>query len=163
MRIAVGCIGHETNTFSPVATTIDNFKKGSYHRDAEIITAFRGTRTITGGFLDVAEQLNLQPVPLLWTFATPSGMVAHTAYETLKSEFLALLQDAGALDGVLLDLHGAMVTDELEDVEGDLIQAVREIVGETWIVTTLDLHANITAKMAKIIRMLSSDSIPIHI
>ena len=148
MRIAVGCIGHETNTFSPVATTIDNFKKGSYHRDDEIIAAFRGTRTITGGFLDVAEQLNLQPVPLLWTFATPSGMVAHTAYETLKSEFLALLQDAGALDGVLLDLHGAMVTDELEDVEGDLIQAVREIVGETWTVTTLDLHANITAKMA---------------
>ena len=148
MRIAVGCIGHETNTFSPVATTLDNFKKGSYHRDAEIITAFRGTRTITGGFLDVAAQLNLQPIPLLWTFATPSGMVAHTAYETLKSEFLTLLQDAGALDGVLLDLHGAMVTDELEDVEGDLIQAVREIVGETWIVTTLDLHANITAKMA---------------
>ena len=148
MRIAVGCIGHETNTFSPVATTLDNFKKGSYHRDDEIIIAFRGTRTITGGFLDVAAQLNLQAIPLLWTFATPSGMVAHTAYETLKSEFLALLQDAGALDGVLLDLHGAMVTDELEDVEGDLIQSVRKIVGETWIVTTLDLHANITAKMA---------------
>ncbi|RKU27755.1 MlrC domain protein [Candidatus Poribacteria bacterium] len=148
MRIAVGCIGHETNTFSPVATTIDNFKKGSYHCGDEIIAAFRGTRTITGGFLDVAEQLNLQPVPLLWTFATPSGMVERTAYQTLKSEFLALLQNAGELDGILLDLHGAMVTDELEDVEGDLIQAVREIVGETWIVTTLDLHANITAKMA---------------
>ena len=148
MRIAVGCIGHETNTFSPVATTLDNFKKGSYYCGDEIIAAFRGTRTITGGFLDVAEHLNLQPVPLLWTFATPSGMVARTAYQTLKSEFLALLQNADALDGILLDLHGAMVTDELEDVEGDLIQAVREVVGETWIVTTLDLHANITAKMA---------------
>ena len=148
MRIAVGCIGHETNTFSPVATTIDSFKKGSYHRGDEIITAFRGTRTITGGFLDVAEQLNLQPVPLLWAFATPSGMVEHSAYQTLKTEFLTLLQNAGKLDGVLLDLHGAMVTDELEDAEGDLIQAVRETVGETWIVTTLDLHANITANMA---------------
>ena len=148
MRIAVGCIGHETNTFSPVVTTIDNFKKGSYYRGAEIITAFRGTRTITGGFLDVAEQLNIQPVPLLWTFAAPSGMVEQAAYQTLKAEFLTLLQNAGELDGVLLDLHGAMVTDELEDAEGDLIQAVHEIVGETWIVTTLDLHANITAKMA---------------
>ena len=147
MRIAVGCIGHETNTFSPVATTIDNFKKGSYHRGDEIIAAFRGTRTITGGFLDVAEQLNLQPVPLLWTFATPSGMVEQAAYQTLKTEFLTLLQNVGELDGVLLDLHGAMVTDELEDAEGDLIQAVRETVGATWIVTTLDLHANITAKM----------------
>ncbi|MCY3550922.1 MAG: M81 family metallopeptidase [Candidatus Poribacteria bacterium] len=149
MRIAVGCIGHETNTFSPVTTTIDNFKKGSYHRGDEIIAAFRETRTITGGFLDVAGQLNLQPVPLLWTFATPSGMVEHAAYEALKAEFLTLLQNAGTLDGVLLDLHGAMVTDELEDVEGDLIQAVREQVGATWIATTLDLHANITAKMAR--------------
>ena len=148
MRIAVGCIGHETNTFSPVLTTIDNFKKGSYHRGDEIISAFQGTRTITGGFLDVAEQLNLQPVPLLWAFATPSGMVEHAAYQTLKTEFLTLLQNAGELDGVLLDLHGAMVTEELEDAEGDLIQAVRERVGETWIVTTLDLHANITEKMA---------------
>ena len=149
MRIAIGCIGHETNTFSPVLTTLDNFKKGSYYRGDEIITAFRGTRTITGGFLDVVEQLNLQPVPLLWTFATPSGMVEHAAYQTLKTEFLELLQNAGELDGVLLDLHGAMVTDTLEDAEGDLIQAVREVVGETWIVTTLDLHANITAKMAR--------------
>ena len=149
MRIAVGCIGHETNTFSPVVTTIDNFKKGSYHRGDEIIAAFRSTRTITGGFLDIAEQLNLQPVPLLWAFATPSGMVEHAAYETLKAEFLTLLQNAGELDGILLDLHGAMVTDELEDAEGDLIQAVRETVGTTWIVTTLDLHANITAKMAR--------------
>ena len=148
MRIAVGCIGHETNTFSPVTTTLDNFKKGSYHHGDEIIAAFRDTRTITGGFLDVAAQLNMQPVSLLWTFATPSGMVAHAAYQTLKAEFLTLLRDAGDLDGVLLDLHGAMVTDELEDVEGDLIQAVRETVGTTWIVTTLDLHANITAKMA---------------
>ena len=148
MRIAVGCIGHETNTFSPVTTTLENFKKGSYYRGAEIVSAFRGTRTITGGFLDIAEQLNMEPVPLLWTFATPSGMVAHAAYQTLKAEFLTLLRDTGDLDGVLLDLHGAMVTDELEDVEGDLIQAVRETVGTTWIITTLDLHANITAKMA---------------
>ena len=148
MRIAVGCIGHETNTFSPVTTTLENFKKGSYYRGDEIVSAFRGTRTITGGFLDIAEQLNMESVPLLWTFATPSGMVADTAYQRLKAEFLTLLRDAGDLDGVLLDLHGAMVTDELEDVEGDLIQAVRETVGTTWIVTTLDLHANITAKMA---------------
>ena len=62
MRIAVGCIGHETNTFSPVRTALENFKKGSYYRGDEIISAFRGTRTITGGFLDIAEQLNLEPV-----------------------------------------------------------------------------------------------------
>ena len=148
MRIAVGCIGHETNTFSPVPTTLDSFKKGGYYRGDEIMDVFRGTRTITGGFLAAAEQFNLQPVPLLWTFATPSAVVEQTAYQALKAEFLTFLRDAGELDGVLLDLHGAMVTDMLEDVEGDLIQAVREAVGETRIVTTLDLHANITAKMA---------------
>ncbi len=105
MRIAVGCIGHETNTFSPVTTTLENFKKGSYYRGDEIVSAFRGTRTITGGFLDIAEQLNMEPVPLLWTFATPSGMVAHAAYQRLKAEFLTLLPRARKLIALKSAVH----------------------------------------------------------
>ena len=62
MRIAVGCIGHETNTFSPVATTIDNFKKGVTTAVTKLSQRSEAPETITGGFLDVAEQLNLQPV-----------------------------------------------------------------------------------------------------
>ncbi len=150
MRIATGCIGHETNTFSSIPTSLDDFKlQRSYHVGDEIISTFRQTSTITGGFIESSEKLGIQIVPLLWTFATPSGKIEQAAYDTLKGEFLDLLRNAGELDGVLLDLHGAMATEEIEDAEGDLIQSVREIVGSLPIVVTLDLHANITAEMAE--------------
>ena len=150
MRIATGCIGHETNTFSSIPTSLDDFKlQRSYHIGDEIISTFRQTSTITGGFIESSEKLGIQIVPLLWTFATPSGKIEQAAYDTLKGEFLDLLRNAGELDGVLLDLHGAMATEEIEDAEGNLIRSVREIVGSLPIVVTLDLHANITAEMAE--------------
>ena len=149
MRIATGCIGHETNTFSPVPTTYESFRNGSYHADEEVIHSFQQTRTITGGVIRAAEEYDLELVPLLWTFATPSGTVSQDAYETLKADFLIRLENASPVDGVLLDLHGAMVTELNEDAEGDLIQSVRENIGSVPIVTTLDLHANITSAMAQ--------------
>ena len=149
MRIAVGCIGHETNTFSLVPTTIDCFKERQYYVGKEMFPVFKNTNTIMGGYMDAAEKWGMELVPLLWTFATPSGIVEQSAYDTLKSEFMEILHNAGNLDGVLLDLHGAMAVEEIEDGEADLIAAVREYVGVIPIVTTLDLHANIGPKMAE--------------
>ncbi len=146
MRIATGCIGHETNTFSPVPTTIDSFSRMV---GEDILKNFSNTRTITGGIIDAADELNIELVPLLWSFATPSRKVEQDAYEALKAEFLNLLSGAGEIDGVVLDLHGAMVTEEIEDAEADLISSVREIVGSRPIVVTFDLHANITPDTVK--------------
>jgi microcystin degradation protein MlrC len=115
----------------------------------DILKDFRNTRTITGGIIDAAEELKVDLVPLLWSFATPSREVEQDAYEALKSEFLNLLSEAGEIDGVVLDLHGAMVTEEIEDAEADLISSVREIVGSRPIVVTFDLHANITPDTVK--------------
>ena len=135
MRIATGCIGHETNTFSPVPTTIDSFSRMV---GDGIRKNFGNTRTITGGIIDAADELKIEVVPLLWSFATPSRKVEQDAYDTLKSEFLDLLSSAGEIDGVVLDLHGAMVTEEIEDAEADLISSVRDIVGSRPIVVTFD-------------------------
>jgi microcystin degradation protein MlrC len=146
MRIATGCIGHETNTFSPVPTTIDSFH---ILQGSQIVSEFRKTATITGGIIDAAEKHGMEIVPLLWTFASPSGMVSQAAYEVIKAQFLELLRDAGEIDGVVLDLHGAMVTEAHEDAEADLIKSVRELVGDLPIVTTFDLHANISPETAK--------------
>ena len=99
--------------------------------------------------MDAAEQLGIELIPLLWTFANPSGIVKQTTYDTLKAEFLDRLRDAGKIDGVLLDLHGAMTVEEIEDGEGDLMAAVHDLVGELPIITTLDLHANIGPQMVK--------------
>ena len=148
MRFATGGIGHETNTFSRVPTTLESFERGTYETGEEIFDAFAGTSTVTGGFIDGAEELGVELVPLLWTFAMPSATVEQPAYETLKRRFLERLEAALPVDGVLLDLHGAMATEAHEDAEGNLLAAVREVIGPLPLVTTLDLHANITATMA---------------
>ena len=148
MRIATGCIGHETNTFSPTPTTLADFQQLGFYRGDEIPTAFAGTGTTTGGYLHKCDELGIELVPLLWAFAGPSGLVEQNAYDVLKQEFLERLLAAGGVDGCLLDLHGAMATDDIEDAEGELIAAVRDVLGAKPIITTLDLHANITAAMA---------------
>ncbi len=148
IRIAIGGISHESNSFSPVPTSLESFPYPPPPGD-RIISSYRNTRTIIGGFLDAAEKLSLEPVPIFWTAARPSRPVDQVAYDTLKTEFLDCLRSTTNIDGVILTLHGAMVTEEIEDAEGNLIRAVREVVGSLPIVTTLDLHANITAEMAE--------------
>jgi microcystin degradation protein MlrC len=153
MRILTACIGHETNSFATTPTMLEEFRLGSRVPDfgggETILHQFRGTRTIHGGYIDRAARHGLTLEPLIWTFATPGGNVPQHDYAFLKGLLLERLQAATPCDGVLLDLHGAMVTDEVEDAEGDIIAAVRKIVGTTPIVMTLDLHANVTAQMAE--------------
>lgn len=153
-RILTACIGHETNSFAATPTTLEEFRRGSRAPElgagAPILEQSRGTRTIHGGYIDSAERHGLTLEPLIWTFATPGGPVPQSDYEYLKGLLMERLRAAAPGDGVLLDLHGAMVTDEIEDAEGDLIETTRAIVGPgTPIVVTLDLHANVTAQMAR--------------
>jgi microcystin degradation protein MlrC len=103
-----------------------------------------------GGYIAAADRLNMQLLPLIWTFAQPSGTVRHAAYQHLKDLLLARLRDVLPVEGVLLDLHGAMVTDVCEDAEGDLLRHVRQMVGHRVpVMATLDFHANITPAMAQ--------------
>ena len=84
-------------------------------------------------------------VPVLNLRAYPSGMVTRDTFETLVNELVDRIQAALPADGVLLDLHGAMVTEEFEDAEAEIVRRVRRLVGEAVpIVVTLDLHANIS-------------------
>ena len=149
MRILTGGVLHETSTFATGTTTRADFETGrGLLRGAAILDTFRGANVCCGGFLDGAQKLGFELVPLLWTFATPSALVERASYEALKSEFLAGLRrerDQG-IDGVLLDLHGAMVVEEIEDGDADFLAAVRQSVGkDTPIMVTTDLHANHSA------------------
>ena len=152
-------VGHETNTFAVTPTRLADFDfAGAPATDASperIRRRFRGTRTVHGGYLAAAEELGFELEPLLWAFATPSGVVEQAAYEELASVLLERLarrgREAGCA-GVLLDLHGAMVSEHLEDAEGDLIERTRKALdghgADLPLVVTLDLHANVTARMA---------------
>ncbi|MES2790693.1 MAG: M81 family metallopeptidase, partial [Planctomycetota bacterium] len=133
MRIITGGISHETSTFSQTPTTLADFAAGfGLYRGPAVIERFRGTNICTGGFIDGAERHGFELVPLLWTFAYPAGLIPRTDYDALKGEFLERLAEAqagGPVDGILLDLHGAMVVEGIADGDGDFVSAVRQAVG----------------------------------
>ncbi len=152
MRIAIGGISHETSSFAKVRTTLADFELGfGLFRGDEVIRRFTGANICTGGFVDGAQAYGFEVVPLLWGFAYPSGLIVRDDYEALKREFLDRLQQAeaedGPVDGVLLDLHGAMVVEGIDDGDGDFIEAVRKYLGPVRpIVVTFDLHGNHTQR-----------------
>jgi microcystin degradation protein MlrC len=129
-----------------VPTKLADFK---VHLDKEIIDTHRGARTICSAFLKVAEEQGFEVVPTVWAGATPSGLVESSAFSWLLDNLAARVPSGGRLvDGVLLHLHGAMAAEGCDDVEGRVLEVVRGIVGnQTPIVSTLDMHANITGKM----------------
>ncbi len=148
MRIATGGICHETSSFAAQPTTLREFEANlCLFRGQDILKRFRGTNNCTGGFIDGADKQGFQLVPLLWTFPRPLGVIEHRGYDQVKKEFLDRLAKEMPVDGLLLDLHGAMVIEGIDDGDGDVIEAVRKVVGPACpIVATFDLHGNHTQK-----------------
>lgn len=148
MRIVTGTFSHETNTFSNIPTSIAEFaKQGILHGD-DIPRRARGTNTIEAAFMDAAERFGFELIWTVYGSAIPGGPVTQEAYEYFSGHLLEGIQAAGAIDGVLLHLHGAMVTDNVDDGEGHLLEAIRRLVGPNLpMVTTLDLHANMTPRI----------------
>jgi microcystin degradation protein MlrC len=154
MRIACGGVQHETNTFASVPTTLADFERDSrcgpdFLGGPTLERLYRGTGTIQGGYFDGADDVGAELLPLLSAHAQPAGIVEQAAFDHILTAFLDRLRAVLPVDGVALDLHGAMVTERHPDAEGAFIAAVRELVGPAVpIVVTLDLHANITQRMA---------------
>ena len=117
MRIASGGVQHETNTFASTPTTIEDFVRDSNcgaNLDGGSVgfDRFRGTATIHGGYIAGAESEQFELIPLLCTRAQPSGIVEQRSFDELLNRFLDRLRNIQPIDGVLLDLHGAMVTEQ---------------------------------------------------
>jgi microcystin degradation protein MlrC len=153
-RVAVGGFQHETNTFAPLKATYRDFEMADgwpgLTEGAAIFGAFGGINLPIAGFLDRAKAAGHELQPLLWCSSSPSAHVERETYERIAGRLLQLVRDAGTLDGIYLDLHGAMVAEHLEDGEGELLERLRGIVGrEMPVVVSLDLHANITERMLR--------------
>lgn len=147
-RVLIGSVFHETNTFWPYTTGLDAFARHDLLFGDAFIRKFHGTHTPLGGIIEVLERENIEIIPSLAAIAEPSGMVTKEAFDTIKSRLLEDCAKAGKLDGVLLSIHGAMVTEEDEDGEGNLLEAIRQTVGDRLpIITTLDLHTNLSQRM----------------
>ena len=150
MRVFIAMLSHETNTFSTLATGRAQFQTREMRYGGEVLEVYRGTATCLGGMIDGAGARGLTLLPSLAAAASPAGRVTKDFYEEARARICADLRAAGRLEGVLLDLHGAMVTETADDGEGDLLRAVREVVGpEIPVGVTLDFHANVTAAMVR--------------
>jgi microcystin degradation protein MlrC len=150
-RIALGGIMHETHTFAEVPTGMRDFEIGTFHRGAEILEQMGDTRAGIAGMMAVGAAHAWELLPTLYTMAMPSGAIEQATYDTLADEFVERLRAALPLDGVLLMLHGAMVTDDLLDPEADILRRVREVTGpDIPVVVEMDLHGNISPAMTEL-------------
>jgi microcystin degradation protein MlrC len=144
MRIAMGGISHETNTFCSGKTGLDGFQEREWGVGQEIIDANKGVRSYQGGVIEAAERLGIELVPTFYASATPSAIIARDAFDEMENLLIQKLDEAGDLDGIVLNLHGAGVAEGIDDIESHVIKRVRDHFGpDLPIVVTLDLHGNI--------------------
>jgi microcystin degradation protein MlrC len=148
MRIAIASLMQESNSFSPLPTTVETFESYYLYRGDEILTRYGDAQTEVPGFLAVLKEANAEPVPLLAAYAAASGTVTRAAFDALVGEMEERLRAAGKVDGLLLALHGALVVEDQPDGDGEIIERMRRILPSgTPIGVSLDLHGHLTPLM----------------
>ena len=153
-RIAIGGLHHETNSFAPQPATFERFVEADgwppLVRGRAMLPGCAGINLAITGFIDAAHAAGHELVPLVWASACPSGPVTADAFERLAGMLVDDLAAAGPLDGLYLDLHGAMVTEHLEDGEGELLRRLRAVAPRLPLIAALDLHANLSLAMVEL-------------
>ncbi len=154
LRIALGGFLHETHSFAPRPTTYADFRMpggfSPFQDGPGLIETLRNTSVPAAGAIAALSAEGASLVPLTWCFASPAGPIEDAAFERVAAMLCARLSaalDAGPLDGVYLDLHGAALAESFGDAEGELLRRVRAIIGEVPLTISLDPHANLTPAM----------------
>ena len=156
VKIAFGEIVHESNTFTSVRTGIDSFENNGFYQGSELFQKMVGVGPI-GGFLKRVDEseIDYELIPLVRAYEFAGGVILKQTFDLLLEKLIVPLRNAGFLDGGFLSLHGAAVTENDDDLEGTILEIVREVVGrDALIVVSLDHHANITTRMVAAADML---------
>ena len=150
MRFALAGISHETNTFHSIKTEYKNFEEsGMILKEKEIEKLYESPSTI-GGFFKASRDYGFDLVPLMFATTGPLGTITSVTFEKLINEILDKMKNHGPFDGVLLDLHGAAVSEEFEDMDGEITRRVRNLIGpDIPFGINLDMHANVSKEMVK--------------
>lgn len=155
LRLAFARINQETNALSPVKTTLADFNAVHHFAGDELLgmcapaamevpSMFKNAE-LSGFVQELQRRPDVELVPLLSAWATPSGPLTRECFDALCDDLCARLRAAGRLDGLYLSLHGAMGVDDLDDPEGEIVRRVRAVVGDLLpVVVTYDLHGNLT-------------------
>ena len=151
MRIFSATIATETNTFSPMPTSLDHYKETVFYRPGEHPTD--APRMCTAPLFVARRRAAAEGFTLIegsCFAASPAGTTNRADYEFMRDEILAQVKAALPLDGVLLGLHGAMVAHGYDDTEGDVIERVRALVGPDCVIgVELDPHCHLTLKRVR--------------
>ena len=151
-RIAIAGMQHETNTFAPSKADYAAFEAGGGWPGVQygdgVFAAVEGANIPAAGAIQALRAQGHQLVATAWAAASPSAQVTTDAFERIVGELVVRLKKALPVDGVYLDLHGAMVTEAFDDGEGEILRRVREVVGpRVPVAASLDLHCNFTRAM----------------
>ncbi len=144
MKLLIAKMSHETNTFSPVPTPLIRFGAGKDPPEGAAALAARDGRSTMAGMLSIAESRGLELVTPIAAGAPPSGPVDRDAYAYMTQTIIDAIGDC---DGILLELHGAMVTQDHDDGEGTLLARIRAEYPDIPIGVGLDMHANLFPEM----------------
>jgi microcystin degradation protein MlrC len=142
-RVGVLGVWHETNTYSARPTAIEDFRSHELLRGDDIVRRHAGTGSVVGGMLTAGD---LDLVPVTTAGAWPAGCVTRDALATIFDELETELARARA-DALLVNLHGAMVGEDADDVELETLRLVRRVAGDVPVVAVLDLHGNPSQEM----------------
>lgn len=149
-RVAVGGILHESNTFHSVKTPLEDFRRSVAAEGQDVLSLWADNNDEVAGMVEAGREAGFELVPTLVAVATPSGPVTDEAFDALTGELAARLRAAGKLDGVLLALHGAMVTESHPHGDAEVVRRVREVIGPAMpLVVTHDFHANISPEIVE--------------
>ena len=148
-RIFIGGFKQESNSFNPIFSDFEVFRAGYLEGDALLNAGPQAGQTLLA-FLDVLRSHDIETIGGVEMSAASGGPVRHSVAERFLDRTLELLHDAGPIDGILLNLHGATLSECSDDVCGDILEAIRGDIGETLpIAAACDLHANITERMLR--------------
>jgi microcystin degradation protein MlrC len=155
MRIGIGSYVHETNTFAPGYTKINDFNVyssvGRILKGKELLDKNKTSLCIRGFLQELSQETNYVPVPTLIANAGPGPTVSLEAFDQISTSLINDLATGMPLDGIYLALHGANVIEGFDDGELELIRRVRRIVGNIPLVVSYDLHGNISPELFEII------------
>ncbi|MBN9307950.1 M81 family metallopeptidase [Devosia sp.] len=160
-RVALLGLMLESNSFAPV-TGRDDFLKRLYVAGEEFRAELnRSESKVPAELLSFCATMNStiewEPVPILIGLVEAGGPIDHEFFEEVLVEMRARLEAAGALDGVYICNHGAMITTQERDPDGVIFSMVRQIVGpDVPVVATLDLHGNVSDRMVEMANVIVS-------
>jgi microcystin degradation protein MlrC len=153
MRIAIAGFMHESNTFNPLRTDCAAFEAQSLTFGPALLDEWRDAAHEVGGFIRAADTEGFEPVPIVMAWATPSGPVTDAVFDEITTYMIEQIRREQP-DGLLLALHGAMVTESEPDADGELLVRLRYALGTQFpIAVTLDLHGNLSPRLVTFSRL----------